>query len=181
MGSTAIGSIPLTGSGVYTQSPCPSATRSNHSSFPGTRRRKLKTRLGEEHDGHPPQKCSRDELLPCCGFSCRDQNRAKVHYDYDIISFAVNFHPNRATLWGLSGLELCASSFRLEIYFVSSAPRPSSCAACDTPDSTSVGVVLLFWTDDEDPALFIIIVIIIMRVEIKKKALQKARAPRMIS
>lgn len=125
VGSTAIGSIPLTGSGVYTRSssPGPSATRSNHSSFPGTRRRKLETRLEEEHDGHPPQQCSRDELLPCCG--C--QNRAKVHYDYDIISFAVNFHPNRATLWGLSGLELCASSFRLEIYFVSSAPRPSSC------------------------------------------------------
>lgn len=104
VGSTAIGSIPLTGTGVYTPSPGPSATRSNHSSFPGTRRRKLEpAEEEEEHDGHPPQQCSRDELLPCCGFFCCGQNRAKVHYDYDIISFAVNFHPNRATLWGLSG------------------------------------------------------------------------------
>lgn len=63
---------------------------------------------------------------------------AKVHYDYDIISFAVNFHSTDLFLQAwldqcqpaarcVDGC--CGSSFRLEIYFVPRPPFPITVAA----------------------------------------------------
>lgn len=94
---------------------------------------------------------------------------AKVHYDYDIISFAVNFHSTLGSLspraWLLTNVSppparagvdgCCGSSFRLEIYFV---PRP--------PFPITDGAALCSATPSNE-LFFIIIVIIIMRAEIK--------------